>query len=93
MMFLEIAPESKRATYMGFVCAVMVPVCFAPLLGSFIIGGAERYTLGFLLATVMGLGGLVNNLKMGEIRWDNGEREAASDSADSEADAAGGGGD
>ncbi len=66
---LEVAAPVRRATYLGFFYTVLVPASFAPFVGSLIIGAAGRYELGFAIATLMGLGSLINAVKLEELRW------------------------
>ncbi len=73
---LEVAPQVKRATYLGFFYTVLVPASFAPFIGSLIIGTGGRYELGFAVAAFMGIAGLLNTIRMQEVRWENGHSQA-----------------
>ena len=69
---LEVAPARLLPTYLGFYYTAMFPLAWVPLLGALLIGGAERYLLGFGLSLLMAIGMLVNVIKLREIRGSSG---------------------
>ncbi len=56
---LEIAPERKRPTYIGFNAVVTLLLSTGPILGALLIGGGQRYTLGFALSAVLAVAAIV----------------------------------
>lgn len=67
---LEVAPARKRATYLGFMSTVMLPLAWAPLLASLLIGRADRFMLGFGLSLAAALICLYNVARLSEVRFE-----------------------
>jgi MFS family permease len=69
---LEVAPPRRRSTYIGFLSTINLVLAWAPLAGSLLIGGADRYMLGFALSVVAAGVCLYNVVRLGEVREENG---------------------
>lgn len=67
---LEVAPARKRATYLGFMSAVMLPLAWSPFLASLLIGRADRFMLAFGLSLAAALICLYNVVRLSEVRFE-----------------------
>lgn len=77
---LELTPNRVRPTYLAFYYAILFPLCWVPLVGSIVIGQASRYTLGFAIALVLGMGMMMDLLRLSEVRENAPESDAGSKS-------------
>ncbi len=67
---LDIAPDRRRPTYLGFSYLVMFPLSWAPLLGALVIG-ESRFALGFAIATAAAIATVLTVLRLREPRADD----------------------
>jgi Major Facilitator Superfamily len=64
---LDIAPEQRRSTYLGFSYLLMLPLACWPVAGALVIGGS-RFGLGFGVATAAAAAMLLTVTRLGEPR-------------------------
>jgi MFS family permease len=70
---MEVAPPRKRSSYLGFLSTLNLFLSWTPLAGALLIGSANRFALGFALATVAAVVCLYNVIRLGEVREEIGE--------------------
>ncbi len=51
---LEILPDRRRTTFLGFYYLVLFPTTLVPLLGALVVGANDRFTLVLVLALLVG---------------------------------------
>jgi MFS family permease len=67
---LDIAPDRRRPTYLGFSYLVMFPLSWAPVAGALVIGEA-RFALSFAIATVAAAATVLTVTRLREPRADD----------------------
>lgn len=72
-LILEMSPERRRPTYLGIMYLLLFPLAFLPIVGAVLIGTAERFELGFLIALAFGALGLLTALRLRDPRLEGAE--------------------